>query len=166
VSSIILPEDKRIDRNNRCNKGTLLQRCFSLGLQAVYASWRRDGKAIVYASNRDGTFDIWIHCLRLRLCLRTDRASTRKHGQTPRRMARNDLFPNRLGGPTSCRMPAAVVRLGLGAVDSRPLTGRPSLGLRHISYSILCLEISVNRTLCSTSLPEASREMIGEDHMA
>ena len=31
--------------------------------EQVYASWRRDGKAIVYASNRDGTFDIWIQLL-------------------------------------------------------------------------------------------------------
>jgi TolB protein len=31
--------------------------------EQVYASWRGDGKAIVYASNRDGTFDIWIKLL-------------------------------------------------------------------------------------------------------
>jgi len=51
-------------------------------------------------------------CLRLGSSLSKDRASTCKHGQTPR-MARNDLFPNGLGGSRSRRMPAAAVRLRL-----------------------------------------------------
>ena len=63
-------------------------------------------------------------------------------------------------------MPAAAVRLGLDATDSRSLTGQSNLGLCHISYSILRLEISVNRTMCSTSLPEAPPEMVVEEHTA
>jgi len=29
----------------------------------AFASWRPDGKAIAYASHRDGTFDIWVQLL-------------------------------------------------------------------------------------------------------
>jgi Tol biopolymer transport system component len=34
-----------------------------LVFEQVHASWRRDGKAVVYATNRDGNFDIWIRLL-------------------------------------------------------------------------------------------------------